>query len=91
MKSLRLVTLLCCLLIGVLNGLLVAKFKLPPFIATLGMMVSARGLARYYTEGQPVSMLSDSYTAIGHGAMPVIIFFVTISHSQMIGSLSGRP
>ena len=28
-----LVTLLCCLLIGVLNGLLVAKFKLPPFIA----------------------------------------------------------
>jgi inositol transport system permease protein len=47
-----------------------------PFIATLGMMVSARGLARYYTEGQPVSMLSDSYTAIGHGAMPVIIFLV---------------
>ena len=40
------------------------------------MMVSARGLARYYTEGQPVSMLSDSYTAIGHGAMPVIIFLV---------------
>ena len=30
-----LVTLLCCLLIGVLNGLLVAKFKLPPFIAQL--------------------------------------------------------
>ncbi len=40
------------------------------------MMVSARGLARYYTQGQPVSMLSDSYTAIGHGAMPVVIFLV---------------
>ncbi len=40
------------------------------------MMVSARGLARYYTEGQPISMLSDNYTAIGAGAMPVIIFLV---------------
>ena len=41
-----LVTLLCCLLIGVLNGLLVAKFKLPPFIATLGTMTVARGIAQ---------------------------------------------
>ncbi len=52
------------------------RHRYSSFIATLGMMVSARGLARYYTEGQPVSMLSDSYTAIGHGAMPVIIFLV---------------
>lgn len=29
-------TLLCCLIVGVVNGLLVAKCKLPPFIATLG-------------------------------------------------------
>ncbi len=32
---------------------------IPPFIATLGMMVTARGLARAYTGGQPISMLSD--------------------------------
>lgn len=62
------------LLAGVINGSIIAITGIPPFIATLGMMVSARGLARYYTEGQPVSMLSDSYTAIGSGAMPVIIF-----------------
>lgn len=49
---------------------------IPPFIATLGMMVSARGLAQYYTQGNPISFLSDSFTAIGEGAMPVIIFFV---------------
>ncbi len=47
-----------------------------PIIATLGMMVSARGLAQYYTQGNPISFLSDSFTAIGQGAMPVIIFFV---------------
>ena len=38
-----LATLACCLVIGVLNGLLVGKWKLPPFIATLGTMFVARG------------------------------------------------
>jgi inositol transport system permease protein len=64
------------LLAGAINGSIIAITGIPPFIATLGMMVSARGLARYYTGGQPVSMLNDSYTAIGQGAMPVIIFLV---------------
>lgn len=40
------VTLLCCLIIGVTNGYLVAKCKLPPFIATLGTMTIARGIAQ---------------------------------------------
>jgi inositol transport system permease protein len=64
------------LLAGAINGSIIAITGIPPFIATLGMMVSARGLARFYTSGQPVSMLNDSYTAIGQGAMPVIIFLV---------------
>lgn len=64
------------LLAGAINGSIIAITGIPPFIATLGMMVSARGLARFYTEGQPISMLSDSYTAIGSGAMPVVIFLV---------------
>lgn len=41
-----LATMVCCLLVGVINGLLVAKFKLPPFIATLGTMTVARGIAQ---------------------------------------------
>ncbi|WKB51288.1 ABC transporter permease [Eleftheria terrae] len=64
-------------LVGFINGTLVVKTAIPPFIVTLGMMVSARGLARYYTHGQPVSMLSDSYLWIGSGAMPVIVFLGT--------------
>ena len=40
-----LITLAVCLTIGVINGVLVGKFKLPPFIATLGTMFIARGVA----------------------------------------------
>lgn len=59
---------------GLVNGALISFAVIPPFIATLGMMVSARGLARAYTDGQPVSMLSEQFTWIGSGANPVIIF-----------------
>ena len=62
---------------GLVNGTLIARTAIPPFIATLGVMVSARGFAKWYTHGQPVSMLTDSYTAIGSGAMPVVIFLAT--------------
>lgn len=40
-----LVTLVCCLAIGVINGMLVGKFQLPPFIGTMGTMFVARGIA----------------------------------------------
>lgn len=40
------ITIVLCLLVGVLNGALVAKCKLPPFIATLGTMTVARGIAQ---------------------------------------------
>ena len=40
-----LVALVCCLMVGIINGVLVGKFKLPPFIATLGTMFCARGVA----------------------------------------------
>ena len=62
---------------GLVNGTLIARTAIPPFIATLGVMVSARGLARWYTRGQPVSMLTDAYADIGSGAVPVIIFLAT--------------
>ncbi|MDN3557835.1 ABC transporter permease [Halomonas maura] len=61
-------------LCGLVNGALISFAVIPPFIATLGMMVSARGLARAYTDGQPVSMLTEQFTWIGSGANPVIIF-----------------
>ena len=62
---------------GLVNGTLIARTGIPAFIATLGVMVTARGIARWYTRGQPVSMLTDTYAAIGSGVVPVVIFLAT--------------
>jgi len=64
-------------LAGLVNGTLIAWTSIPPFIATLGVMVTARGIAKWYTHGEPVSLLTDSYAAIGSGVVPVVIFLVT--------------
>jgi len=52
-----------CLLVGAaagaVNGLLVSWLNIPPFIATLGMMTFARGAAKFYTDGQPISGLDQ--------------------------------
>ncbi|TCQ08867.1 monosaccharide ABC transporter membrane protein (CUT2 family) [Rhizobium sp. PP-F2F-G36] len=64
------------LLAGFVNGQLIARTKIPPFIATLGMMVSARGISKWYTKGQPVSGLTDQFNFIGTGIWPVIVFLV---------------
>ena len=61
------VGLACGLLAGLINGLLVAYTKIPPFIATLGMMVSARGAARWWSNGNPVSFPTESYGELANG------------------------
>jgi inositol transport system permease protein len=68
------VGLTCGLVAGMINGFLIAYTRIPPFIATLGMMVTARGLAKWWSKGQPISFPTESYAAIGAGMMPVIIF-----------------
>lgn len=59
---------------GGINGALVAYTRIPPFIATLGMMVAARGFSKWWSNGNPVSFPTDSYAAIGKGLTPVMIF-----------------
>lgn len=67
------------LIIGIINGFAVAYVKLPSFIATLGTMVIARGIALWYTQGKPISFPTADFKAIGDGLMPVWIFlFVTV-------------
>ena len=78
------VGLLVGLAAGLINGLLIAYTKIPPFIATLGMMVTARGLAKWYTKGQPVSFPTDSFAAIGVGMRPVLIFLCVALVFQLI-------
>ncbi len=67
---------------GVLNGVLIAYTRIPPFIATLGSMVIARGVALLFTNAYPVPMLRKDFTRIGQGKMfgflpnIVVVFFV---------------
>jgi len=62
------------LIAGLINGILVAYSRIPPFIATLGMMLFARGVAQWWSRGNPVSFPTEGYAKIGAGMMPVIIF-----------------
>ena len=64
---------------GAVNGMVVTVGRVAPFIATLGMMTAARGLALLVSEGRPVSNLSGSFIRIGAGNLdsvpvPVIVF-----------------
>ncbi len=52
--------LLMGIILGVLNGIMVAKYKIQPFIATLITMTAFRGFTMIYTQGSPVSRLGKS-------------------------------
>ena len=54
------ITIICCLAVGVLNGLLVAGFKLPPFIATLGTMTIGRGIAQIANGNYNTSSIGEA-------------------------------
>lgn len=56
------ITLACCLMVGVLNGLLVAKYKLPPFIATMGTMTIARGVAQIVNNNYNTDSITKIFT-----------------------------
>ncbi len=52
---------------GLLSGLLITRGKLPPFIATLGMMSVARGAALLFTDGRPISGFDESLRFLSTG------------------------
>jgi inositol transport system permease protein len=74
---------------GLVDGWLIAKTKIPAFIATLGMLTIARGFALIYTKGRPVSNLIPSLTFLGEKVfnvipIPVIIYAILIVISHIL-------
>lgn len=68
----------CC---GFLNGLLITKLRLQPFIVTLGTMSFFRGIALVMRDGQPINVPSYKYLSEGallHIPVSIIIFAVII-------------
>lgn len=69
---------------GLISGLLVTQVKIPPFIATLGMMTLGRGLALAYTDGKPITGLPPGFRFLGNGyfgpiPMPIVIAFIVFT------------
>jgi ribose transport system permease protein len=60
--------------LGAVNGIVIAKGKIPPFIVTLGMMGIARGLALVYTQGRSFQLKSELLNYIGSGKVLGIPF-----------------
>jgi inositol transport system permease protein len=63
---------------GALNGCIITKGRVAPFIVTLGMMTVARGLALVVSGGRPVSGLEARFMALGGGdiggvPIPVVV------------------
>lgn len=65
-------TLGLCGAIGAFSGLMVMRFAIPPFIATLAVMQVASGLAYIISEGRPIYKLPQSFVLLGRGADPAL-------------------
>ncbi len=79
--------LLLGMVIGAINGLMIVKGGMPPFVATLAMLAMARGLTLVYTNGRPIAGLDEIFIFLGTGQVlgipvPVIImvFIAIIAH-----------
>lgn len=93
-----LITLAICLTIGLVNGILVSKFALPPFIATLGTMTVGRGIAQIVNGNYNTDAMGESaksfreffyagrmlglYNAIWVALILWLIFHYYLSHTK---------
>ena len=89
--------LLAGLVFGLLNGFIITKSKIAPFIVTLGIMTIGRGLALILSKGRPISNLSDSFNFIGGGNIfgipfPIIVLVIVfiISYLLLKNTVFGR-
>ena len=76
-----LATFLVCLIPGLINGLLITKLKVPPFIGTLGMYGVARGSGFIIADGMTVPVDNDWLYNLGTGkilGIPIIVLIVII-------------
>lgn len=84
------------IILGCINGLMITRLKIPPFVATLGMLSIARGLTMLWTQGFPITGLGEDFAILGTRVvagvpMPVWIaatlvgIFVVINKKTRLG------
>lgn len=70
--------------VGVINGLLVTKIRINPFVTTLATLQIVRGLALNYTDAAPIRVATPEFMWLGGGRVlgipvPVILLFVIMA------------
>jgi ribose transport system permease protein len=86
-----------CALAGAFNGFMITAFQIPPFIATLGMMMMASGLSFRLSEGRSIPELPPAFFWLGQEqtlGVPhpiyLMIFLYIVAHVVMSRTVSGR-
>jgi ribose transport system permease protein len=87
-----------CGAVGVFSGLMITRFRIPPFIATLAMMQVASGLAFMITQGQSIYDISPRFTWLGRGtdllsipnAVVLMLVIYVLAHFLMARTRLGR-
>ena len=78
------------LVCGIANGIFVARFRFPPFIATLGMQGVARGVGLIITGGVAIIGFPRTFAFIGRGQVagtvpfPVVLFFIIMIIAHIV-------
>jgi methyl-galactoside transport system permease protein len=76
-----LVAVLVCCVFGLINGCVISYWKVPPFIATLGMQIIVYGICLVYTKAVPLGGYKKSYTSIASGkflGIPYLFFIAFV-------------
>jgi len=89
---------LICGLVGLFTGGLVTLFGIPAFIATLGIMFSARGLAFIFAESEPIVVQNETFGWLGRGrdilglpnSVILMLILFAIAHVLMTRTSIGR-
>lgn len=81
---------LVCMAVGILNGLIITVFHLPPFIATMGSANICRGLSYIITKGFPIPLDHPFVNLLGNGyigpvpVMSVVMLVLALAFSYLL-------
>lgn len=84
-----LIGLLAGLGVGLVNGLLIAKMEINPFITTLGTMITVRGLLLILAKGRAILNLPDAFKIIGQGRLfsiqyPIFVLLILVIGGDLL-------
>jgi ribose transport system permease protein len=70
--------------VGIANGLVITRAKIPPFIATLAMMLLARGAAYKYTNARTISGLPEAFGELSKGLSPLVAMIAVFGTTWLV-------